>query len=142
MIDAVYPIYYQRLFLQKKKVNWASTRFMLGFGAIVIVFYAVLFTALSPFVFGVFYKYDFYLVVLASLLIPSGALEYYTLQKIFALYGEKLLLVYSALSVFISYTMYFFVLPEGGIRGILYMLVLRQFLQSILFLNVKWSLKK
>lgn len=116
MIDSVYPIYYRQLFLRKRRIGWSLVGIMIGLGALGIAVYAAVFVVLSPLVFGAFYQYDFLLVLLAALLMLSGAFEYYVLQRIFASYGGKLFLIYSGISILISYVLYSLVLPGGGIN--------------------------
>ncbi len=136
LIDAIFPLFYRRLFLTRQAGPRVPLLLILG---ILLVLYAVYvggFYTISPLLFGKFYTYPVPLVMTAALLAATGAVEYYANHKIFAILGGRMLALYMALGAALCYSLYTLVLPLAGLIGVMAALMLKHLLLSSIFITL------
>jgi O-antigen/teichoic acid export membrane protein len=133
LIDSLYPIFYKKLFLDKSKLLLKTAISILAFSFVLIAVYSTVFYLISPIVFGGYYRYNFGIVLFAASLMLSGAFEFYFVQRLFASHGGSILLTYSIISIIVCFSLYTYVLPGGGVFGLILAIALRQLALPIIF---------
>ncbi|GLO59658.1 hypothetical protein MACH09_01660 [Vibrio sp. MACH09] len=135
MIDAFFPLFYRKLISSDINKNKFLLPKLLAIIFIISLLYVVFSYPLLPLVFGEYYTYDIIVVFFSSLMIVSGSLEYYCIQKFYALSKTSLYILYSFVSLVMVYLILKVALMLDDYSYVILGLFARQFFQSMFFLK-------
>lgn len=133
LTDTFVPLYYDRFFYNKKKINlylWASRLMPVIFFLFLV--YGVTFYFLSPIVFGESYYYSLGDIILSLVFLCTCVGEYFSFHRVFAKYSLVWYLLFLIFGMMILYLFLIFLTPIYGSMGVLVAVILKQFLMTFI----------
>lgn len=131
LTDTFVPLYYDRFFYSKDKVNlqfWVVRLLPIIF--LLCLVYGVLFYYLSPTVFGKSYHYTEVSIFLSVVFLCTCVGEYFSFHRVFAQYSLLWYLIFLVFGVIILYLLLTLLAPIYGVMGVLGAVILKQLLMT------------
>lgn len=141
LVDSLIPIFYRRIMSSPKQIAKSKVIAIVFFCFSSLFLLACFLFFVYPLFFGDFYTYSFFDVLCACFFIISGGVEFYFVHKTYYLGYNRALLLYSFVSVIITFAMLGFLFDFESILLIVVCLFTRQLIQPLIFLSYfkRWS---